>query len=337
MRDVIIKNNNIKYKYTKIPLDYQITENIYLGGNMKKREIDIPNSPEIKKILIDFCNAKMSMYNYTKEEFEQKTEKFFKHIKKMTVCERKTSRNDGYIGGSYNYFTKELLIYSENIDKLSVEEMFSLVHELNHIWNFEPHKRKGIIPQTAINSQIKNRYYFHIWDEAINEAETQVLCYSLLRIQNKENTFKSYPEEESIFEMLCIISNQTGINFLKDIEGKNILEIIEHISNQSKVPEEEVNNTILNIATLYSKLRVNARRFNFLLGLNMKASYAKSEDIDLLSSLPDMNIKEGQQIYEILKNFIKNSGYNQEEKDLIFLKLEALIDRMSFRFFPFRI
>lgn len=305
---------------------------------MKEREIDIPNSPGIRKLLMDFCNAKMSIYKYSKEEFDKKTENFFKNIKKITISEKKSSSN---VEGSYNSLTKKLHLYLENINEISGEAINAIVHELNHAWNFEPHKRRGIMPPiiSSLNSKFKKRLDFYIWDEALNEAETQALCSSILRTQkgyiSKENIFYSYSEEESIFEMLCIISNQSGINFLKDIEGQNIFEIITHISNQSKVPEEEVDNTIQTIAALYSRLKVNASKFNFLLSSNMRTSYEKYGDI--IGSLPDMNIKEGQQIYETLKNFIQNSGYNQEEKKLILLKLEALQDRMAFRFFPFRI
>ena len=303
---------------------------------MKKREVDIQNSPELKKFLIDFCNAKMAIYRYSKKEFNQKVENFFKNIKKINFAPKKSLRG---CKGTYNYRKKELCLYSENLNELSEEEILALVHELNHAWNFEPNKRHGIIPKTGIRSKLKNLLDFKIWEETINEAETQALCSSQLRKtkeeSSEENTFNGYIEEESLFEMLCIICNQTGMDFLKDIEGQDILGIIKHISNQSKVPEEEVNNTIQNIAAIYTRLKTNVNKFNLKLSLNLMSAFRKSQDLNIMDILPEMNIKEGQQIYETLKSFIKNSGYNSKEKELISLKFEALQDRMALRFFEF--
>lgn len=297
---------------------------------MKKKEVDILSSPGFKQLLFDFCKAKQAVYNYSPEEFNKKVENFFGNIDKMIFI---TSNNPLRIfRGMYKPNKKEIVLKFNPNEEFTSEQMQTIIHELNHAWNCEP-KRRGIFlrPIKELKKRIKNPLDFKLMDEVINEAEVQILLSQQLKskVTNRDNTdgrFNGYVQHEPIFEVLCILCNQTGVEFLRDIEGKDILGIISHISNKTKIPEDEVTIKFQEIATLISKMNYNMDRYNHKNAMNfLKSTLFKKEEV-VFANIEDY-VTEFPEIYRILKDAINKSGYSDEDKKKIMLKFEAAHER----------
>lgn len=207
-----------------------------------------------------------------------------------------------------------------------------ITHELNHAWNYEPNKRLGIfsLPLKKLSNKLQNILDFKLFDEVINESETQILLSKELKSKSKksDNTvgeFHGYAAHEPVFEVMCILCNQSGVEFLRDIEGKDIFGIISHISNKMKIPEDEVNIKFQEVATLISKLNYNISRYNAKNARIAFKSLLKKEEFE--SANIEEYVTEFPQIYGIIKDAINKSGYSDEDKKKIMLKLEAAHER----------
>lgn len=297
---------------------------------MKKKEVDILSSPGFKKILFDFCKAKQTIYNYSPEVFNKKVENFFVNIDKITFITKDNPLR--IFVGNYKPKKKEVVLKFNPSGEFNSEQMQIIAHELNHAWNDGP-KRRGIFlfPIKALKEKIKNPLDFKIVDEVINEAETQILLSQGLKSKaknsdKKDGQFHGYAQHEPIFEVLCILCNQNGVEFLRDIEGKNIFGIISHISNKMKIPEDEVNIKFQKVVALISKLHVNIARYNAKNARIAFKSFLKKEEECEFANIEDY-VTEFPQIYEILKDAIEKSGYSEEDKKRIMLKFQAAHER----------
>ena len=295
---------------------------------MKKKEVDTLNSPGFKKILFDFCKAKQAVYNYTPEEFNKKVVIFFNNINKITF---KPTKNPFKIfSGLYKPNKKEIVLKFQSEQEFTSEQIQCLLHELNHAWNYIDKKRVGIIPKPI--KQLNNPLDFKLIDEILNEAETQVLVSDSLKCQSNKNTntnayFHGYKKFEPMFEILCILCNQNGLDFLRSIEGKDIFGIISHISSKMRISEKDVNRKFQEITALISKMNYNIAKYNHKNAIKfLKSQFTKEQDFEFANI--EEYVKEPQEIYQIFKEAIEKSGYDEEEKQKIMLKFEFAYDKM---------
>ncbi len=234
---------------------------------MKKKIIYREESPNLKKVMEDFCKAKQSIYQYSPEEYEQKVKNFYENVQSIqflqtTLLSAAIGQGGGFARKKGNIVLRTKESDYKGRNRLDSHTMQVLIHELNHAWNYEKNKRLGIISKPLTKSRIMKYMYIM---EAINEAEAQLLCSEDLKFGASgdrkyipdEKEFLGYGiEETSIFQMLCTVCNQTGFDFLKSIEGMTIEGIISHISTRTGCSIDDTTQYF----EKFAELSLNARK-----------------------------------------------------------------------------
>lgn len=238
---------------------------------MKKNIIYRDESPNLKKVMEDFCKAKQAIYQYSPEEYEQKVKNFYENVQSIqfiqtTLLSAAIGQGGGFARKKGNIVLRTKESNFKGRHRLSSHDMQVLIHELNHAWNYEKNKRLGIISKPLTKSRIMKYIYIM---EAINEAEAQLLCSEDLKRGEffnphrdskyipDENEFFGYGiEESSIFQMLCTVCNQSGSDFLKSIEGMTVEGIISHISTRTGCSIDDTTKYF----DKFAELTLNARK-----------------------------------------------------------------------------
>lgn len=254
--------------------------------------------------------------------------------------------------GTYDSGKKRIIVSSDSATiEFSSVEMQRIIHELNHAWNYEYGKRCNII--VLPKEKDAEKKYLCIM-EALNEAENQMMCSEELKKQNPKyklgfREFNGYHLfEESIFNTLCVLCNQNGIEFLRSIDGMNVNELISYISEKTGYSFEETSNYIEKLGVLHNTVISSFNKFTqaysnpiqkelmqILAMKNLKINSDKSPISEGKKILQDWingsrqvkdDMPEYQEIYELSKKFIEGTLYGKKDKSTIQLKFEAMQD-----------
>ena len=321
---------------------------------MEKIIIPKEESPNLQKIMRDFCLAKQAVYNYDSKTFERKVENFERNIKHLVIVigyiPSKSSRRK--LRGQFKSQTKELFIFVDHqATKFSIYDLLTVNHELNHAWNYEEGKRLNIF-SLPINDDDFKKYSCLM--ETLNEAEAQLLHSYKLEEEYTRNlsggkfsgAYRMF--EESIFKTLCIICNQNGTEFLRSIDGMNVTEIISYISQKTGYSLEETKSYIDTLGLLHYTIEDSFRAFEHehsmpILKKAIQIFNEQQSESDRDSAIQNLlndwlnksiqikeYIPEYQKVYQLSRKFIDNiSTYSKEEKQMALLKFEAIQDILN--------
>lgn len=318
---------------------------------MKKILRTKEESPNLQKIMRDFCAAKQAVYNYDAETFAKKVKNFEDNITNCLIIYKKEEEGIE-ITGTFDSEKKRVIVISDSSKmQFSSIEMQRMTHELNHAWNYVYGKRVNIIVLPKESDAYKK--YLCIM-EALNEAETQVLCSDELKNQDPahKSGFREFScyhlFEESIFKTLCVICNQNGIEFLRSIDGMDVNELISYISERTGYSLEETSNYLEQLGLLHSTVMSSYNKFpqeysdpvqkelkKILAMKRLKIDSDKdpiSEGKKILQNWINgprkvkEYIPEYQEIYELSKKFIEGTQYGEKDKSVIQLKFQAMQD-----------
>lgn len=320
--------------------------------NMEKIIIPKEESPNLQKIMRDFCLAKQAVYNYDSKTFARKVGNFERNIKYLVIADIPSRPSGGKGRGKFMPKTKEIYIFVDDpATKFSSRELQTLIHELNHAWNYEEGKQLNIF-SLPINDDDYKKYLCLM--ETLNEAETQLLCSDKLKEEDIRSSRRGEFSgayrmfEESIFKTLCIICNQNGTQFLRSIDGMNVIEIISYISKKTGCSIEETKSYIDTLGLLHYSIEDSFSAFDKehiipILKKSIQIFDEQQSESDrdsaiqnLLNDWLDKSIQikeyipEYQKIYQLSRKFIDNiSIYSKDEKQMALLKFEAIQDILN--------
>ena len=111
---------------------------------MKKNIIYREESPNLKKVMEEFCKAKQAIYQYNAEEYQQKVKNFYNNVQsiqflKPTLLSTAMRQIGGFARRNGNIILRTNRFKDRN--RLDSDTMQVLIHELNHAWNYEKGKR----------------------------------------------------------------------------------------------------------------------------------------------------------------------------------------------------
>lgn len=309
-------------------------------------------SPNLQKMMKDFCLAKQAVYNYDTKTFAKKVDNFERNIKSLVIVDESSQTPNEHTKGKFIRRDGKVLIYIKSpTAQFSISDLQTIVHELNHAWNYEEGKRGNIIPIPTTDSDYKK--YSNIM-EALNEAETQILFSD--KLKKEDISYNSiYGEfcgaykifEESIFDTLCIICNQNGLEFLRNIDGMDINELISYVSKRTGYSIEETTQYIDCLGLLHYTIKDGYIEFDNTHNMPIleKATQivrqqSKGNETSSLQELLDNWLSESiqikdyvpeyQEIYELSKKFIEGIHiYSEEERQINLLKFETIQDRIN--------
>lgn len=319
---------------------------------MEKIIIPKEESPNLQKIMRDFCLAKQVVYNYDSKTFAKKVENFERNIKNMVIADIPSRPSGGKGTGQFRPKDKAIYIFvNQPATKFSSKELQVVIHELNHAWNYEEEKRLNIFP-LPIYEEDKKKYLCLM--ETLNEAESQLLCSDKLKEEDirslRRGEFNGAYSlfEESIFKTLCIICNQNGTEFLRDIDGMNVIEIISYISQKTGYSIEETKNYIDTLGLLHYTIEDSFGAFDSeynipILKEAIQIFNEEQSESDRDSAIQKLlndwlnksiqikeYIPEYQEIYQLSRKFIDGiSTYSKEEKQMALLKFEVIQDILN--------
>ncbi len=250
---------------------------------------------EFKPILNGFFEMKQSVYGIDDTEMEEKIKETMSNIKDIKYTNNKNilasydiNKNEIHIGKNISNQIKK--------DGLNYTILQGMFHEISHAYDYKscpeskkqehiidgkktklkPIRKQGINP--IENNNLKTGKYL-LLDECLNEAKAQVL----LQIGNKSSIsgnssklkFNAYQELQPIFETLCSVNNMNYLEFLKNIEGKDINEIAQMMSEKNGISKEKTDRYLVELAESSKNIYVNIRNgfLNNKLKENKKNKY----------------------------------------------------------------
>lgn len=290
---------------------------------------------EFKPILTNFFEMKQSVYHLKDTDIEQKIRETMCNIRDIKYT------NKTELDIVYSYIKNEIIIgkdISIQIKKngLNYNNIQCIFHELSYAYDsipFSNSKRKTFIvdgEKIKIKPMLKQGIHpfengvlktskYALLDECLNEAKTEIL----LQIGNNSPKliFNEYQELQPVFETLCAVNNMKYLEFLKNIEGKDINEISTIMSLRNGNPKDETDKYLENLAECCEKMYTN---------ISYCTLTYNSSDEEKRKYMED-SFKEYEKLYNFSKIYIYNA--NITDKDLRYDKLNIIQNKVKLMFF----
>jgi hypothetical protein len=296
---------------------------------------------EFKPILNSFFEMKQSVYGIDDAEMEEKIKETMSNIKNIKYT------NKANIEALYNFNKNEIVIgkeMSNQIKKngLDYKILENIFHEISHAYDHKSStesknqkylvdgkkaKLKSMYGQ-GINpfekGKIKTGKYMQL-DECINEAKTQVLLQlghnsSSTPGDSSKLRFNGYQELQPIFETLCSVNNMDYLEFLKNIEGKDINEISHMMSEKNGISKDKTDKYLEELCESIIDISKNMRNGFFKKYLNNKKRKEYLEK----------GFKDYEKVDNISKEYLDE--INIADKDLRLDKLNIIKNRVNYMF-----
>jgi len=298
---------------------------------------------EFKPILIGFFEIKKSIYELEDLDIAQKI--------KETMCNIKCIKytNKANIDAVYNCIKNEIVIgkkMSNRIKKfgLNYSVIQSIFHELSYAYDsksLSKSKRyKYIVDGEKIKLKLMLKQGIHpfqngilktgkyvLLDECLNEAKTQILLQlgtnSSELGDSSKLVFNECQELQPVFEILCSVNKMNYLEFLRNIEGKDIDQISYMMCINNGISKNETDTYLEYVAECSQNMYIEAMK---CISNNVLTDEEKKEYME--NSYRDYD-----KLYSISKNYIYNTNNNTIDKKIRYDKLNIVENKVNSMFF----